>query len=160
MGLHPVAIRAATCAGLLATATCEFAGAATLNVTDFGAVGDAVQTLANTTSNSTAVTLPPSNQLSGSDVGKLIELFGAGPVTSGANNQDLVATIVAVTNGTNVTISVPTGRTATGVNCTYGTQNAGAFRRVHQCLPGNKHGYRHPAAAICWCRPRCSTATT
>ena len=38
--------------------------AATLNVTDFGARGDAIQTLASTVSYSTLVTLDLTNQLS------------------------------------------------------------------------------------------------
>src|SRR5580698_5262522 len=81
--------------------------AATLNVVNFGARGDAIQTLANTVSNSTIVTMASTNQLSAADVGKLIELFGVGPATSPTNNQDLIAFIVSVANGTNVTISTP-----------------------------------------------------
>ena len=103
-------------------------------VTDFGARGDAVQTLANCVSNLTQVTLVPTNQLSNADAGKLIELFGAGATTSGTNHQDLIATILAVTNGNEVTISAPAGVTAASVNCTFGTQNAGAFQScVNAC---------------------------
>src|SRR5215469_7012705 len=71
---------------------------AALNVVNFGARGDAIQTFANTVSNSTQVTLDSTNRLSGADIGKLIELFGVGPATSPTNNQDLIATIVSVTS--------------------------------------------------------------
>jgi hypothetical protein len=116
-----------------------FAGkAAVLNVAKYGAHGDAVQTLANTVSNSTLVCLATTNELSATDIGKLIELFGVGPATSPTNNQDLIASIVSVTNGTNVTISTPASLTATGVNCTYGTENAGAFQNcINACQGSN-----------------------
>jgi hypothetical protein len=112
--------------------------AATLNVVNFGARGDAVQTLANTTSKSTRVTLVAGNRLSSGDVGKLIELFGAGPATSPTNNQDLIATIVSVRSATSITISRPASVTGTRVNCTYGTQNAIAFQNcVNACAGSN-----------------------
>jgi parallel beta-helix repeat protein len=117
----------------------SFAGdAASLNVINFGARGDAIQTFATTVSNSTLVTLSPVNQLSAADAGKLIELFGVGPATSPTNNQDLIASIISVAEGTNVTISRPASVTATGVNCTYGTQNAIAFQNcINACQGGN-----------------------
>jgi len=112
--------------------------AATLNVVDFGARGDAIQTLASTISNSTLVVLVPTNRLSAADVGRLIELFGIGPATSPTNNQDLIATIVSVHSSTRVTISKPACVTATGVHCTYGTQNAAAFQNcVNACQGSN-----------------------
>jgi hypothetical protein len=48
-----------------------------LSVTDYGAVGDAVQFYVNTVSNSAVVTT--TNQLSSADIGKSIEVFGVGP---------------------------------------------------------------------------------
>jgi hypothetical protein len=112
--------------------------AATMNVISFGARGDAIQTFASTTRNSTQVTLASTNRLSTADVGKLIELFGVGPATSPTNNQDLIATIVSVRSSTRVTISRPVSVTAVKVNCTYGTQNAVAFQNcVDACPAGN-----------------------
>ena len=130
--------------GLLSVAVLFIAGnwfpamSASWNVTDFGARGDAVQTLASCTGNSTQITLAATNRLSISDVGKLIELFGVGANTSGTNYQDLIATILTVTNGNTVTISTPAGNTVNNVNCTYGTQNAGAFQScVNACQGSN-----------------------
>ena len=111
---------------------------ATLNVVNFGARGDAVQTVASTVSNSTIVSLASTNRLSTADVGKLIELFGVGPATSPTNNQDLIATIVSVSRANNVTISKAASLTATNINCTYGTQNAIAFQNcVDACQDSN-----------------------
>lgn len=116
----------------------SFAQPAPLNVLDFGAVGDALQILVNTVSNSTMVTFPPGNPLSNADVGKVIMLFGVGQPTTPTNNQDLLGQIVGVANGTNVTISMPAGRTAAQVPCTYGTQNAPAFQNcVNACAGTN-----------------------
>jgi hypothetical protein len=113
-------------------------GAATWNVIDFGARGDAIQTLASCVSNSTLVSLETTNTLSGADVGKLIELFGAGVPTSGTNAQDLIAYILSVTNGNLAIISVAPHITATNLNCTFGTQNAGAFQScVNACTGSN-----------------------
>jgi hypothetical protein len=116
------------------------AGAATVtvSVTDYGAIGDAIQTLAATTLNSTNVTLQTGNTLSSADVGKLIELFGVGASTTPTNNQDLIAIILGVTNGTNVAISVPAGISSNAVPCTIGTQNAQAFQQcVNACQGTN-----------------------
>ena len=108
----------------------------TLNVLNFGAKGDAVQTLATTVSNSTTVSLLSTNSLSNADVGKIIELFGVGPITTGTNCQDLIAQIVSVSNATTLTISAPATASATGVNCTYGTQNAPAFQACIDACQG------------------------
>jgi hypothetical protein len=107
----------------------------TLNVTNFGAVGDAAQILVSTTSNSAVVVT--TNQFSRSDVGKVMCLFGAGPSTTPTNNQDLVVTIVAVSNGTNVTISSVAGATSANIQCTYGTQDATAFQNCINAAPTN-----------------------
>ena len=108
----------------------------TLNVLDFGARGDAVQTFASTVSNSTIVTLAPTNSLSSADVGKVIELFGVGTATTNSNYQDLVAVILSVTNATNITISVPAGLSSNAVACTIGTQNAQAFQQCVDACAG------------------------
>jgi hypothetical protein len=83
--------------------------------------------------------------LSSADVGKVILLFGVGPATTPTNNQDLIATIVSVTNGTNVTISSVAGCTATQVPCTYGTQNTGAFQRCIDASSGTNALVQIPA---------------
>lgn len=119
--------------------------AATWDVADYGAQGDAIQTMADTVSNSAVVQLEATNLLSSSDAGKLIELFGAGPVTSGTNHQDLIAEIVSATNGTNVTISVPADLTGTNLNCTFGTQNAGAFQACVNACQGTNAILQIPA---------------
>jgi hypothetical protein len=128
--------------------------AAALNVVDFGARGDAVQTLANTVSNSTRVTLAHTHRLSGADVGKLIELFGVGPATSATNNQDLIATIVSVDDATSVTISKPASATATRINCTYGTQDAMAFQNCVNACQGSNDVITIPAGAYLMVPPQ------
>ena len=107
-----------------------------LKVVDFGARGDAVQTCATTVSNSTTVFLSPTNSLSSADVGKLIQLFGVGKPTTGTNCQDLIAQIVSVRDGTNVTMSAPASRSGERVNCTFGTQNAQAFQSCIDACQG------------------------
>ena len=119
--------------------TCSVFGATqTLNVTDYGARGDAIQALAVTSANSRVVTLKSGTTLSSADVGKVIELFGVGAATTGSNYQDLIALILSVTNGTNLIISVPAGRGSNAVNCTIGSQNAPAFQAcVDACVASN-----------------------
>src|SRR5690348_252761 len=81
-----------------------------LNVTNFGARGDAVQIWVNTKKNSTQLTT--TNQLSTADVGKTIELFGVGSPSIGinylgnwsTNQQDMLAVITNVVNRTNIYI--------------------------------------------------------
>jgi hypothetical protein len=123
------------------------ATAVTLNVTNYGAKGDAVQLLAATVSNSTTILLNPSNALSSGDVGKVIELFGAGAVTTGSNHQDFAGFIIAVTNGTNVTISAQAGLTRTSVPCTIGTQNAAAFQHCIDACQGTNTVVLIPAGS-------------
>ncbi len=98
----------------------------TLNVTNFGAVGDAVQFWANTTSNSVLVTT--TNQLSVADIGKSIEIFGAGPVTTPPNCQDMVATITNVVNGTNIFVSQVAHATLANAFATCGHNNQVSFQ--------------------------------
>jgi hypothetical protein len=108
----------------------------TLSVTDFGCKGDAVRFVSTTVSNSALITVQSTNRLSGSDVGKLVLLFGAGLPTSGTNHQDLVAQIIAVGFGTNVTLSLPAGLSADQVSGMYGTQNAQSFQRCVDACSG------------------------
>ncbi len=104
-----------------------------LNVTDYGAVGDAVQLNVNTTAGSPLVTTV--NQLSSADIGKSIEVFGVGMQTIGinsygvnsTNNLDLIAVITNVLNGTNIYISTVPQATILNAFATYGTDNTPAI---------------------------------
>jgi hypothetical protein len=103
-----------------------------LNVKDFGATGDAVRFTVSTVSNSTVVSVAGTNTFSSSDVGKVIEVFGAGPWAyfRGApvvTQQDIVCLITKVSDGTNLSLSVPCGWT-TNALCIVGTNNAPAFQ--------------------------------
>ena len=99
----------------------------TLNVTNFGARGDAVQFSANTASNSVIVTT--TDQVSSADVGKVVVLFGVGPLGTVDPNglyhhQDLLTTIAGVDGtGTNITLAK---------NC-YATTNAQGYYGHNNC---------------------------
>lgn len=123
-----------------------------VNVTDFGAKGDAVQFYVNTVSNSVVVTT--TNKLSTGDIGKAIELFRVGKPTYGVNSygvttndwQDIVGVITNVVNATNlylrvlphsgVTNTYLPQRTLTGVWATYGTDNTPAFSNAVVAVSG------------------------
>jgi hypothetical protein len=107
-----------------------------LNVTNFNACGDAVQTFANTISNSVSVVVP-SASFTSTDVGKVFELFGVGTPTTGGNYQDLVATIAGVVNGTTVILSQSPSVTTNKVYCIYGTQNTTAFQAAIDAAGSN-----------------------
>jgi hypothetical protein len=126
---------------IMASRTVSQAKIVTLNVTNFGAIGDCSNIVVNVTSNSDIVTTTSS--FSSADVGKVMCLFGAGYyatlLSSGGifggnyhgtptNHQDMVVTILSVDGtGTNITISSPCGVTSNNIPCTYGTQNMNAF---------------------------------
>lgn len=99
----------------------------TLNVADYGAVGDAVQISVSTVSNSPSI-ICLNNIFTTADVGKTVELFGVGSPTSGGNHQDLIATITSVVSGTTVNISPPPSATVSVASGVYGTQNTPAFQ--------------------------------
>jgi hypothetical protein len=104
-----------------------------LNVTAFGAVGDAVQFSVNTVSNSTVVSVAGTNTFSAADVGKVIEVFRAGPWLTYSNwgavvtQQDIICLITNVSHGTNLSLSIPCGWTMNAY-CIVGTNNAPAFQ--------------------------------
>jgi PKD domain len=105
-----------------------------LNITDYGAVGDGIKFSVNTVSNSTVVTVSGTNTFSSADVGKVIEVFGAGPWVSYSNwgavvtQQDIVCLITNVSaDGTSLSLSIPCGWTMNAV-CVVGTNNAPAFQ--------------------------------
>jgi len=123
--------------------------AATLNVTNYGAIGDCANITVSVSSNSSVVVT--TNQFSTADVGKVMCLFGVGHYanlsTNGyfggsyggtpANHQDMVVSILSVANGTNVTISSACGVTTNNILCTYGTQNIMAFSNCIAAAPTN-----------------------
>jgi hypothetical protein len=101
--------------------------AAFLNITNFGAWGNATRFAVNTTSNSPVVTTTNQFAASGT-VGMAIELFGAGAVgTDGTHQQDMVAFVTNVVSGTNLWMDRP-ARCSTntfawmGANCAAGFQ--------------------------------------
>lgn len=108
--------------------------AGTLSVADYGAVGDAVQLYVNCTSNSVLVTTTNAVAWPAS-TNDTIEVMQAGAQTYGQNsygtnaygNQDLVATITNVVNGTNIYLSQIAKKTLTNTFATYGTDNTPAF---------------------------------
>jgi hypothetical protein len=114
-------------------------------VADYGAVGDAVQLYVNCTSNSVVVTT--TNTLSWpASSNKTVELFGVGTFTTPTNNQDLIAIITNVVNGTNAYISGDIPQvTSNGVYCIYGTQNAPAFQAAVNAASGTNTIINIPA---------------
>jgi hypothetical protein len=119
---------------ILGGASAEATAQSSLNVTNFGAKGDAVQFYANTTSNSVVVTT--TDTFSGADIGKSIQVFDAGTVTIAPECQDLLATITNVVNGTNLHVSFVAQRTVTNTFCTVGTDNREAFQAAVDAATG------------------------
>ena len=112
-----------------------FATLSKLCVTNFGAYGDTVCFFANTTSNSYIVTC--TNEMSDADVGKAVEIFGAGRWNFWTNKQDatlhtniadLVAIIKNVTSATNITLDRPAGNTTNQASALFGTQCSAGFQ--------------------------------
>jgi hypothetical protein len=104
----------------------------TLNVASFGATGDAVQFSVNTVSNSAVVTATGNHTFSPADIGKVIEVFGAGqPVyyngTAVVTQQDIICLITNVTGSKNLTLTIPCGRTMNAY-CVVGSNNGPAFQ--------------------------------
>ena len=104
-----------------------------LNVVNFGANGDAREFTVNTVSNSTVVTVKGTNVFSPGAIGKVIEVFRAGPWLTYSNwgpvvtQQDIVCLITNVSKGTNLSLSIPCGYTMSAY-CVVGTNNVGAFQ--------------------------------
>jgi hypothetical protein len=134
-------------AGWLALMAISGQAQTSLNVTNFGAVGDAVQVWVSTVSNSPSVIF--TNVLTSADIGKTIELFGVGDFTTATNNQDLIAVITSVVNGTNAYISgdIPEV-TSNRVYCIYGTQNAPAFQAAANAAKGTNTIINIPAGTF------------
>lgn len=112
-------------AGLALMAT-QLQAQLNLNVTSYGAVGDAVQFLVNTTSNSATATT--STALPSSAIGESIEITGAGPSTTPPNNQDFIGTIANLDQtGTIITLSTTAQQNLANAFATYGHNNAPNF---------------------------------
>lgn len=123
-----------------ATATTN---AASLNVTNFGAIGDAVQLFVNTTTNSNLATT--TNTVPASAVGDVIEIYRTGLATYGPNengvttngNMDTFGTITSISNGTNIYMSVVASNTLTQTFATYGFDNRVPFQNTINALGKN-----------------------
>jgi len=100
-----------------------------LDVTKEGARGDAVKIVASVQAGSPVVALASSVGLSSSDKGKVVMLYGAGPVTIGSNHQDLVGTVISVIDGNHLKLSVSSGTTSGNLPGILGTDNAPIFQR-------------------------------
>ncbi|HEY1662542.1 MAG TPA: hypothetical protein VGI03_09005 [Verrucomicrobiae bacterium] len=109
----------------------------TLNITNYGAMGDAVQFFVNTTSNSTLVTT--SNALPRSAIGETMEVFGAGTPTTSSNNQDLVTSISSISDGTNITLSTACRQTLTPAFATCGHNNSPNFMSAIAAVGSDSH---------------------
>ena len=128
-----------------ATATTN---AASLNVTNFGAIGDAVQLFVNTTTNSNLATT--TNTVPASAVGDVIEIYRTGLATYGPNengvttngNMDTFGTITSISNGTNIYMSVVASNTLTQTFATYGFDNRVPFQNTINAL-GKNTGITH-----------------
>jgi hypothetical protein len=122
-----------------------------LNVTNFGAAGDAVQLYVNTVSNSVVVTT--TSQFSSTDIGKTIEIWGVGQQRIGINSYgvnvtnyiDALAKITNVVNGTNLSVSCLPQATRTGAFATCGTDNTAAFNNCIAAATGTNVTIQIPA---------------
>lgn len=115
-----------------------------LSVLDYGAVGDAVQCRVNTVSNS--VTITSTNTFAAGDIGKRIQIFDAGAVTTAPECQDLLATITNVSGGSALIDFVPQ-RTLTNTFCAYGTDNRTAFQNAVDAASGSNTTINVPAGS-------------
>ncbi len=104
---------------------------AQINVTNYGASGDAVQFYCNTVSNSVVVTTVNTN----ATVGMCIEVWGVGKQTIGNNSYgiyvtnylDAIGYITNIVNSTNLYVSFLPQQTTTNTFATMGTDNTPAF---------------------------------
>ncbi len=145
-----------TLAAILLFSGCV-AQAATLNVTNYGVLGDYREVWVSTTTNS--ATIVTTNEMTSADIGKTLQLFGAGyyarlhngglggttPTnhfngnyqSTPTNHMDMVATIVSVSNGTNIGLDVACGVTASNLRMGYGTNNTLAVSNVIHIAASN-----------------------
>lgn len=104
-----------------------------ISVASYGAVGNAISFSVHTVSNSVIASVLGTNTFSSADIGKIIEVFRAGPWVTYSNwgvvvtQQDILCTITNVVNGTNLFMTIPAGWT-TNAYCVVGNNNAPAFQ--------------------------------
>jgi len=101
-----------------------------VQVTENGAKGDAVKIIASAESGSPVISLK-GIQVSPSDEGKIVILYGAGPATTSTtatNHQDMLATVIEIPDESHLKLSLPSGITATNLYGILGTDNAHAFQ--------------------------------
>ncbi len=96
---------------------------ATLDVTSFGAIGDALRYDDGAITIATKVFTSADANFSQTDIGKSIAIVGAG-----AAGVTLVTTIAAFTNAHSILLGTAAGATVTGATFVYGTDNTAAFQ--------------------------------
>ena len=108
------------------------------SITNFGGIGDLVSFSANTTSNSAQIVVTSGQTFTTNDIGKVLQVFGAGPWLHVSNNnalawavtnQDSISFITNVTSGSNIWGTILQGRT-TNAYCLVGTNNQIAFQKA------------------------------
>lgn len=103
---------------LIPLLVCFQANAATILVTDYGAVGDVASTTVTTTAGSYSATT--ASGLGAGAIGKIISITSAGAATSGGYRQDLVAQITNV-SGTTISLNRPALSSTNSATAIYGT---------------------------------------
>lgn len=101
---------------------------AVIDVSSFGAAGDAKVLACSTTASSTTIAVGGGSFGVG-DVGKSAVLFSVGTVTSGTNRQDFIST-VASASGSNLVLNAAPTLSADLVRLILGTQNKTAFQNA------------------------------
>lgn len=117
-----------TAAVIVLTALCSFLQAqsgAYVSITSYGAKGDAV-IHSDGAANGTATFTSASSSFSSADVGKFIEITGAG-----ASSGILSTTIKSVQSATSITLTTSASSSGTGLYFTYGTDNTSAFQSAY-----------------------------
>lgn len=112
------------------------ASAATVNLTDFGAVGDKVNCIVATTSNSTSVTVTSTNLFTAGSIGSLLLVLTGGATTTTIYHQDYIGTITGVSAGTNLTVTPVLSNTLAGAFATVGKNNTQPIRDCLSSLAG------------------------
>ena len=102
---------------------------APIDVASLGAQGDLVRLSVKTSSNSCLVN-SVDHEFTRADLGKVVEIFGAGLSTSASNHQDLIGKITDVVNEHAVRISPSPQITASELPSIIGTDNAPIFQKA------------------------------
>lgn len=110
----------------------------------WGAKTDGVVASASISASSTTITCAACGFTS-VDIGKLVDINGAGTPNAGVQyyslaplmNANLVGTIAGVTNATTATISVAAGTTVVGAQIVYGTNDRAAIAAALTSLPSS-----------------------